>query len=217
MLFLHIVRHPEPEFDKKMLQNIETDGLHATYAQSTADRDKAADGNRKDGNKEIRKKSDRRESRITFDRIYRNRINKHAHIQSSKASIEAAQSESKHLENKKGVTRVNKDRTCAPRKHRSSSCLDSNFQSKILGKPWQKFCGSHISEKQPKSAKPQEKQTAQAFVATTSNTNSSTTTKPHDGKYTSPKADNHSPGSKKIEIRPTVNSNSVAYIDIGGI
>jgi hypothetical protein len=108
--------------------------------------------------------------------------------------------------------RAGSDKNLPPRKHRSSSCLDSNFQSKILGKPWQKICGSHISEKQAKSAKPQGKQTAQAFVATTPNTNSSTTTKPHDGKYTSPKVDNNSPGSKKIEIRPTVNSNNATAI-----
>ena len=35
--------------------------IQVAYAQSTADRDKVADGNRKDGNKEIRKKSDRKE------------------------------------------------------------------------------------------------------------------------------------------------------------
>jgi hypothetical protein len=136
------------------------------------------------------------------------RINKHAHIQSSNASIDAAQSENKHLENKKEGTRGNKDRTCTPRKHHSSGCLDSNFQSKILGKPWQNFCRSHISEKQPKSAKPQGKQTTQAVVATTPKTDSNATNKPHDGKYTSPQAGDHSPGSTKIQIRPTVNSNS---------
>jgi len=120
----------------------------------------------------------------------------------------AAASSFEYLEKKKEVTRVNKDRTCAPRKHHISSCLDSNFQSKILGKPWQNFARSHISEEQPKSAKPQGKQTTQAVVATTPKTDSNATNKPHDGKYTSPKAGDHSPGSTKIEIRPTVNSNS---------
>ena len=136
--------------------------------------------------------------RKAIDRIDRDRMNKHAHIQSSKAFIEAAQSESKNLENKKSVARVNKDRICAPGKHRNSSCLDSSFQPKILGESWQNFPRSHISaERRARNRNSQNqqsrKQTEQASVATTPKNNSSTTIKPqpnHIKKYTSSAADN---------------------------
>jgi len=171
--------------------------IQVAYAQSTADRDKVADGNRKDGNKEIRKKSDRKESRIAFDRTDRNRISKNAHIQSNKASIDAAQSESKCLKNKKQVTRVNKDRICAPRKHHTSSCLDSSLKSKILGESWQKFSRNCNNQRQPKSAKSKGKQTEQAVGANIIRVNSTTTTKPQ-GQHTGYITSKRPPDSNKL-------------------
>jgi hypothetical protein len=71
-----------------------------------------------------------------------------AHMQRSKASIEAAQSENKKLVNKKASDRKECKASSTTCKHRNSSSRDGTLQKKFLWKSWQNFLCSHSNEKQ---------------------------------------------------------------------